>query len=109
MLASGQIRARKGLELQAIASFKGWKEKGRFVKKVNQQFPFLLPSSKQLRLKIRKQVKLLKKKAIGYRMVPVFDLSQTEQIKGVEDKLKVFAGGYVGKDTQGKSLYLSSS
>lgn len=105
VLASGQIRARKGLELQAIASFKGWKEKGRFVKKGESAISILAPIIKAIEIKDKKTGEIAEeKKAIGYRMVPVFDLSQTEQIKGVEDKLKVFAGGYVGKDTQGKSL-----
>jgi len=97
MIASFQL-ARQGKVITAIAPFKKWSEKERKVNKGEKALSVFAPII--VDEKDENGDKTGDRKLVGYRLVPVFDMSQTS---GDLSKLDIKKGGLVGDWTAGKS------
>lgn len=96
MIANFQLR-RRGKTLSAIAPFKKWSELNRSIsageKAVHVFAPIIVKKKDD-------ETDEEEKRLVGYRLVPVFDISQTN---GDLSKLNIEKGGLVGDWTAGKS------
>ncbi len=102
-IANFQLK-KQGKYASALASFKTWSDKGFRVKageKAVSVFAPILQKIEVKKIENGKEIKEDKKILKGYRLVPVFDISQTD---GDISKLTVETGGLTGKWTDGKSI-----
>jgi hypothetical protein len=102
-IANFQLK-KQGKFASALASFKTWSDKGFRVKSgekaVSVFAPILIKKDIEVEKNGKKEIEE-KKMLKGYRLVPVFDISQTD---GDISKLTVETGGLTGKWTDGKSI-----
>lgn len=95
-IASFQLKA----DVTALAPFKKWAEKGFNVKKGQKAVQIFAPLIKEVEVELADGSTKKESQILGYRLVPVFDLSQTD---GDISKLDVFSGGLVGNYVKGVS------